>query len=117
MLQITINEIIEEFGYSCKQISDMVGISYNHVLNLKNIKEKYSKNDIKKINHWLNSRGKNIIYKDFQPVNNRKIYEFEQRGIVSLDEYKKRKKKEQRRIDSENSAQERAAFFRELFKD
>lgn len=117
MLQITINEIMEEFGYSCKQISDMVGINYNHVLNLKNIKEKYTKNDIKKINNWLNNRGKNIIYKEFQTINNRKIYKFEQRGIVSLDEYKRRKKQEQRRIDRQNSALERAAFFRELFKD
>lgn len=117
MLQITINEIMEEFGYSCKQISNMVGIPYNHVLNLKNIKEKYSKNDIKKINNWLNNRGKNIIYKDFQPIDNRKIYKFEQRGIVALDEYKRRKKQEQRRIDRQNSALERAAFFRELFKD
>lgn len=95
----------------------MVGIPYNKVLNLKNLKEKYSKKDIEKINAWLNNRGKNIIYNTFQPANNRKVYKFEQRGIVSLDEYKRRKKQEQRRIDRQNSALERADFFRELFKD
>ena len=117
MLKITINEIIEEFGYNSKQISDMTGIGYDQVLNLKNLKRKYTKRDISMINTWLENRGKNISYVNFENKKSRIIYKSEQRGIVNLNEYRNKKIKEQRRLEREAMERDRNEFLWNLFRE
>lgn len=117
MLLITINEIIEEYGYNCKQISDMTGIGYNHILGLKNFKHKYTKNDIKKINDWFNRRDNNIVYIEFKPKENAKIYDFQKRGVINFDEYRRKKIQEQRRLERKNRELQRAENIRKMFRN
>lgn len=92
-----IHELKELYNLTLKQISEKTGIPYSRVLKLNRQEIRYSMNDHELIRNYMKNIGKNVIYIDFRPrENKREPFKWEQRKEINLNEYKNYKKEQQK---------------------